>query len=703
MRQRTQRKTAKSPAANQAARRFSIVLVFFAFWALGIGARLVYLQTRQHDFLLEKAVEQRQREMKSKPLRGSILDRAGRELATTLEVESLWVDPAELENVEATAYRLAPALGEKPNALLKTFNEARENKRRFLWLARELDKESAEKIRATGVPGLRWRKEQKRFYPHGNLAAQVIGFANKEDVGQAGIEMSQEKNLRGEYSEIVEEHDGKGRVYERAERIGQTPRKVVLTLDYGVQYRTEQALAEGVRNANAKSGTAVVLNPKNGEILAMATLPSFNPNEPGEVSPELLSNRAVQNLYEPGSTFKLVTYSAAIEENAARPDETINASAGFIKIGQRQIRDDHPVRTPMTLTEALAKSSNVAAVTVGQRLGKETLYEYVRRFGYGAATGIELPAETRGRLAPPDKWNQDSSASISIGYEIGVTTLQSAAAYAAIANGGVRVAPHVVKEIQEEDGTVFATANPEQRRVVSERTAAEMRRMLSAVTAHGTGKLAQVEDYSSAGKTGTAHKFDVQAKRYSNKYVASFVGFAPAENPAVVIAVMIDEPKNGHFGGDVAAPIFSDIAEQILPELKIAPNPNSFNDDSLVAKNDEKVSPSKIVQTVKDDDEPKDSQTKPETRGNTETSAKNAAKAPVANAKNVTEDKTKTAEKSKNEPRPRVVEETKKTADKKSAASSAKNKTATPPSTTAAKTKNESPPKNSNSGKTRKT
>ncbi|HZH35069.1 MAG TPA: penicillin-binding protein 2 [Pyrinomonadaceae bacterium] len=718
MRQQQQRKNSNKNTGNKKAGgnkitvwRFSAVVVFFALWAVGIGARLVYLQTAKHDFLQAKANEQRLRERKTKPLRGSILDRSGRELAITLEVESLWIDPAEIENPEAVSYRIAALIGEKPKALLSQINEAKASNRRFMWLAREVDRETVEKIKATDVPALRWQKEQKRFYPHGNMAAQVVGFSSREDVGQAGIELTQDKHLRGEQNEILEERDGKGRVLEMSETINQSPRNVRLTIDYAIQYRAEQALAAGIEAAKAKAGTAVVLDPRTGEILAMATLPSFDPNKPGDVSQELLSNRAVQSLYEPGSTFKLVTYASALEEGLVRPSDTFNASAGFIKIGHRTITDSHASKEPLSLTEALARSSNVAAVTIGQQVGKERLYEYIRRFGYGATTGVELPAETRGRLAQPEKLTTDSLVSLSIGYEIGATTMQSAVAYAAIANDGVRVQPHLVKEIREENGDVFFQSNPEKRRVVSAATASTMRQMLEAVTlTGGTGKQARIEGYTAAGKTGTAHKFDPKTKRYSNKYVASFVGFAPAENPAVVIAVMIDEPGGAmHYGGDVAAPIFREIAEQVLPELNIVPK---IQDEVLVAKNQNPpIDPTKISLTSKQEKENGDKKAafpqtneKPKAVDNATQGAKTEKKTPPHET-SLTQNKTKKPNEKPdaNEPRQRVVEEKKAVPDKRNA-TPADGKQKLPQTAATVKTKNESPPKTAvNQGKTKKT
>jgi cell division protein FtsI (penicillin-binding protein 3) len=702
---RTTEKKAKAPKTNL--KRFGLVVALCAFWGAGIGARLVYLQTTQHAMLLTKAVEQRQRERKTKPLRGSILDRQGRELAITLEVESLWIDPSEIENPEAVSYRIANLIGEKPKTLLSNINDAKQSNRRFMWLARELDRETVQKIREADIPALHWQKDQKRFYPHGKLAAQVVGFASKDDVGQAGVEMTQDKILRGEPNEILEEHDGKGRVLETTLLdAGKTPRNITLTLDYAIQYRVEQALAAGVQAARAKGGTAVVLNPKNGEILAMATAPTFDPNAPAEVSPEMLQNRAVQSLFEPGSTFKLVTYASALEEGAARLSDTINASAGFIKVGDRRISDSHAYGAPMTLTEAFARSSNVGAVTIGQRVGRERLHEYVKRFGYGSQTGVELPAETRGRVSPAEKWTADSIASVSIGYEISVTSLQSAAAYAAIANDGVRVQPHLIKEIREENGEIYSQAKPESRRVVSPETARTMRQMLESVTEAGTGKKARINGYSSAGKTGTARKYDPARGAYApGKYVGSFVGFAPADNPAVVIAVMIDEPTGTFYGGEVAAPIYREIAEQVLPELNVIPK---FDQDVLLAENGKpQIEPEKISLPLKVSDKgDQDAATSPKTNekpasvGNQKTSEKTASKNDSADSEKLKSASKQPEKKLPNEPRARTVEE--KPIDKKSTAPTAKPKAQPPPP---AKTKTETATKkaDNSASKTKKT
>jgi cell division protein FtsI (penicillin-binding protein 3) len=357
----------------------------------------------------------------------------------------------------------------------------------------------------------------------------------------------------------------------------------VLTLDQTIQYYAEQIIAEVLRTTRARAATAVVLDPRTGEILALVNAPSFNPNEARRVTPELRRNEALQNIYEPGSTFKIIAYSAAIEEGLAKPTDRIDCQMGSINVAGRIVHDHHPYGS-LTLTEALAKSSNVAAIKIGQRVGNERMYEYIRRFGFGARTGVELPGETVGLVRPAARWQPTSIGSIAMGHEVGVTPVQVAAAFATLANDGVRVAPHLVRETKKLDGTTDKQANPEARRVISAETARALRGMLESVTLAGTAKRAQLDGYSAAGKTGTAQKIDPRTRRYSaTKYVASFVGFAPVNDPAVVIAVVIDEPIGLHQGGTVAAPVFRDLAEKILPVLNVAPDTQFDDGHSLQA------------------------------------------------------------------------------------------------------------------------
>jgi cell division protein FtsI (penicillin-binding protein 3) len=566
----------KQTSVQTAFTRFMFIVAFFTVWIGVIGVRLVHLQVTQHDDLREKAVNQRRDEFKDKTLRGTIFDRSERALAISLKAKSLFVDTKEIEDIDVQpiAYSVARTLNLKPNEVFGELRKAKDNNRRFFWLARKLNEDQVSKINNLNLDVLHWKEEQTRSYPHGTLASHVVGFSNSEEVGQAGVELSQEKYLHGETIEVHQDKDRLGRVFDREETEERKPPKdVVLTIDYSIQYKTEQALAKGVANTNAKSGTAVVLNPKNGEILAMATVPTFDPNKYGEVSADTLKNKAIQDYYTPGSTFKLVTYSSALEQGLIKPEGTIDVSKGFIKVADREISDSHKAGV-ITYADAMAVSSNVAAVTTGLRVGKQNFFDYAERFGFGQTTGIELPAETGGILHPIQNWNPDSLASMSLGYEIGITTLQNASAFATIANDGVRIKPHIIKEIREADGKIIPQNSPESVQVITPETARAMRKMLQRVVLAGTGVRAQLNGYSIIGKTGTAWKYDDKLKRINQeKFVSSFAGIAPMENSAVVIVVVLDEPK-GEFrdGGHVAAPIFREIAEQILPELGVMPD-----------------------------------------------------------------------------------------------------------------------------------
>jgi cell division protein FtsI/penicillin-binding protein 2 len=578
--------------------RFLFIVAIFAVWIGIIGVRLVHLQVTQHEWLKEKAQDLRRVEKKSKTLRGAIYDRSERALAMSVRAKSLYADPREIEDVEATAKAVASALKIKPHEILKDLKEAKQNGKRFVMLARKLDEDAAKKLNETlkvenlkkadepKFAGLHWREEQKRSYPYGTLAAHIVGFSNADDIGQAGIEQSQEQILRGAVIEKWQDRDRLGRVYDESETEQREPPKdVYLTISNSIQYKVEQALKSGVEAAHAKSGTAIVLDPKTGEILALANYPTFDPNKFNEAAPEAITNRAVQNLYSPGSVFKLVTYGAALEEKLIAPDRMIDCGGGVIKVGGREFADRHCQKS-ISYTEALAVSSNIGAIKTGQLLGKQNFYNYARQFGFGEATGIELPAEGKGQIRPPENWFGDSLASMSIGYEINVTALQTAAAFATIANDGVRVKPHIIKEIRTGDGKNIQTADAERVPVVNAETARVMRRMLRAVVLNGTGKRAQLSGYTSAGKTGTAWKYDAKLKKVSgSKYVSSFVGFAPVDNPSVVIAVVLDEPQGGaRDGGQVSAPIFREIAEAVLPELNVVPDA-TIRLDSTTAEN----------------------------------------------------------------------------------------------------------------------
>jgi cell division protein FtsI (penicillin-binding protein 3) len=554
--------------------RALLVAAFIGFWMLIVIARLVHLQFSQHETLVERAKLQQQNAIPTTAQRGELLDRQERQLARSIQTVSLFVDPFGLDAaaLECTASELSNTLGMKYADLLKEFRDGQAEKKRFIRVARRLDADQAGKITALGLPGLHFELEPKRYYPNGPLAAHVLGYVGIDGKGLGGVEQFYNSKIAGEAGQLFLERDAKGKPYESYEIASKPGQTVVLTIDQTVQYQAEQALNAAIQRTRAKSGTVIVLDPKSGEILALANAPSFDPNNVAATKAETRSNWALQNIYEPGSTFKIVAFAAALEKNLVKPEDRIDCQMGAITIAGRVIHD-HSAFGTLTIAQALEKSSNVAAIKLGLRVGDPTMYEYIRRFGFGSKTGIELPGETVGIVRKVERWQASSIGSVAIGQEVGVTPVQMVSAFGAVANDGVRIAPHLIREVRNAEGAVVYRAQPEQRRVISAQVATSLRGMLEAVTLTGTAKAAQLDGYSAAGKTGTAQKIDPRTKAYSaTKHVASFVGFAPLSNPRVAIIVVIDEPAGAYHGGDVAAPVFREVAELILPGLDVEPD-----------------------------------------------------------------------------------------------------------------------------------
>ena len=571
--------------------RALLVAAFIGFWMLAVSARLVYLQVSQHSTLTNRARQQQQNALDTTPQRGELLDRHGRQLARSVQTISLFIDPYELEagELECTAQQLSNELGLNHADLLQQFANAQNSDSRFLWIVRRLDVDRGNKILALNLPGVHPVIEPKRHYPNGSLAAHLLGYVGIDGQGLGGLEHYYNSKIKGEPGELFLERDATGRAYESFEIAAKPGQTVVLTIDQNIQYHAERALQAAVKQSRAKAGTAIVLDPRTGEILALANAPSFDPNNVADSTAEMRSNWALQNIYEPGSTFKIVAFSAALDRKLAKPDDRIDCQMGAITVAGRVVHDHHPFGS-LTITEALEKSSNVGAIKLGIRVGDESMYDYITRYGFGSRTGIELPGETNGILRRVDRWQPSSIGSIAIGQEVGVTPLQMVSAFGVVANDGVRVAPHLVREIRNSAGAVLYGAQPEQRRVINAETAVALRGMLEGVTLHGTAKKAQVDGYSAAGKTGTAQKIDPRTKAYSaTKFVGSFVGFAPVSNPQVAIIVVIDEPGGAYHGGDVAAPVFREIAEQILPGLGVEPDIETNSVPELIARADNSV------------------------------------------------------------------------------------------------------------------
>jgi cell division protein FtsI (penicillin-binding protein 3) len=580
------RPSSSKPRPDTYQRRALIVSLILVGWMFLIAARLVNLQVYRHDDLLDRARQQQQRGGKTVARRGEVLDRQGRELARSIDTESFYFegDLAKTVDLEKGVDCLAEALNVDKTALRERFTAAKNANKKFVWIARRLTEEDAARVRGLNLPWLKSQAEPKRYYPNDGLAAHILGFVNIDEDGLGGIEQYYNDRIKGEPGRLYETRDARDRTFDSYEVRPHPGQTVVLTIDQTAQYRMEQAVQAALDLTKAKSATAIALDPRTGEILALASAPSFNPNNLQAALPEARRNSALQTTYEPGSTFKVVAYSAALEKGLVKPDDKIDCQMGAITIAKRVVHDHHPFGM-LTIANALEQSSNVAAIKLGLMVGNESMFDYIKRFGFGSRSGIDLPGESVGILHALKRWTPSSIGSVAMGQEVSVTPIQMAAAYAAIANNGVKVTPHLVKEIRSPDGAVVFQAKPEARVVLKPETAMALRGMLEGVTVRGTAKLAQLDGYRAAGKTGTAQKIDPATRTYSKtKFIGSFVGFAPVSNPAIVIIVVIDEPAGAYHGGDVAAPVFQQIAEQILPYLNVMPDTHFVAEPELIAK-----------------------------------------------------------------------------------------------------------------------
>ena len=559
--------TVASTSLKHARKRIYILGSVFLLWAIAVCARLVQLQVFRYGELVQHAQRQQQRTIEVASRRGIIYDRRGHELAMSVSVDSVFAVPSEIPDPNTAATLLARILRADATELRARLNASRT----FCWITRKVDAETSDRIRALNLRGIYFEKESKRFYPKRELAAQVLGYVGMDDEGLSGIERAYDSRLRGRPGQMLISVDARKRSLGRVERQPEPGENVILTLDDTIQYIAERELDAAMKQTHAAAGTIVVQNPHTGEILALANRPTFNPNWSGKIRPETLKDRAVSDIYEPGSTFKVVTLSAALDQHLTNPDELIDCQNGSIVVGGRRIRDHKPFGI-LKVSEVMAHSSDVGAIKIGLRLGDDRLDKYIRAFGFGSQTGIELPGETRGLAKPASRWSKVSIGAISMGQEIGVTPIQLTAMFSTIANDGVWVAPRIVAATIEPRSTpqtvMFHPAL--ERRVIAPLTAAQMKQMLQGVVLFGTGRKALLEGYTSAGKSGTAQKIDPATGAYSRtKYVASFAGFAPVNSPAVTVAVILDSPVGLHMGGQVSAPVFQRVAQQVLAYLNV--------------------------------------------------------------------------------------------------------------------------------------
>lgn len=547
-----------------------MLAVIFVLWTVGIVTRLVYLQVLHHEEMVARAENQYGREMKAPAKRGEIHDRNGRLLAYSVDADSIYAVPGQIKDKAGTAGQLCAVIEGCGPTERAAITRQLGRPGAFAYVKRRVTPAEAQAVAALDLEGIGFTRESKRFYPNRELGAHLIGYAGVDNVGLGGIEAAYDKVVRGREGRLLVQTDARRRAFSRLERSPTAGGSIDLTIDAQLQYIAERELRAGVREHRADAGTAVVLDPNTGEILAMANWPTFNPNAYGDAPESARRNRAIQDLYEPGSTFKLVTASAAIEERLFNTAEIIDVSAGLIRFGSRVVDDMHRYG-PLSFTDVIVKSSNVGAIKIGARVGAERMNLYVRRFGFGRPSSRDFQGESSGIVW--SKLNDSALASVSMGYQVGVTPLQMVAAASAVANGGTLYEPRLVRGVTRE-GVRTAVKPNAVRTAISKQTAATLTGIMEAVVERGTATRAKIAGFTVAGKTGTADK--LVNGRYSNtQQNVSFVGFVPSRNPALAIIVMIDTPRTGgDTGGVVAAPIFQRIAEQGLRHLGIAPTVN---------------------------------------------------------------------------------------------------------------------------------
>jgi cell division protein FtsI (penicillin-binding protein 3) len=581
--------------------RFWVICLFFVVWTLAIVGRLFWLQIVRHHEYVDRAQKQQQRTFEVAPRRGVLYDRNLRELAMTVQVDSIYAVPTEMDDKDAAARALALIVHTDPEDNQSTEEQIAARLKKgnsFAWIARRVSPEVSAKVKdlvksgtdkSGPLKGVYFQKEFQRFYPDNQIAAQVLGYVGIDDNGLGGLEQKFETQLHGVSGRMYTAVDARRHVLGSSERDPAAGRNLVLTIDENIQFLAERALDHNMETTHSDSGTVVVQDVHTGQILALAIRPTFNPNQFRRTTPALLRNHAVSDVYEPGSTFKLVTYAAALESHVTNPDDMIDCQGGAINLNGRIIHDNQGEHFGVIpVHKALEESSDVAAIKLALKVGPDKFYQFIRDFGFGARSGTELPGETRGLLQPVKRWSSNSIGSIAMGQEVAVTPIQLVAMVSTIANGGVYLPPHILMPGQTASLAGSASPLPAAapfkpggelpnplpdgaHRVISTMTAAQMRKMMEGVVLYGSGKEAQLNGYSSGGKTGTAQKIDPATRKYSKSmHVASFAGIAPVNNPVIAVAVVMDNPKGQIYGATVSAPVFSEVAQQVLEYLGVA-------------------------------------------------------------------------------------------------------------------------------------
>lgn len=544
-------------------RRFrTVIIVFFLFFILCL-ARLFYIQLFKSQYLSNVANQQHNLYVELEPTRGAVYDRNLKPLALNISCDSLYASSRQIKDKEKVIGKLRDVLGLDYKYLR---NRIYRNKA-FVWLARKISKEQADKIKKLNIDGLGFINESKRCYPNKNLLSHIIGFAGLDNVGLEGLELYYNDYLKGASGWAQVLRDARqNRLLWKKIILPKDGYEIILTIDEFIQFIAERELDKAYRTFHAAGASVIVMNPKTGEILAMANRPSYDPNEAKETNLSFRRNRAVCDMFEPGSVFKIVTASAALEEGRFNESDRFFCENGSYRVSNH-ILHDHQPHGWLTFKEVIAESSNIGTTKIAQSLGPTTIYNYAKAFGFGRISGLDLPGEIPGVLKDTRFWSKTSIGAVPIGQEVGVTALQLACAISVIANGGLLMKPFVVKSIRHSGGEAIKEFIPQEvNRVISENTARRVKNILVSATEEGTGKLSRVADFKVAGKTGTAQK--VENGLYSHrKYVASFIGFAPSDNPLIAVVVIVDEPRPYYFGGVVAAPVFKRIVQETVRYL----------------------------------------------------------------------------------------------------------------------------------------
>ncbi len=594
--------------------RFLFVALIFAGWAVVILGRLVWLQVLTHSEYVDLATRQQQRTFQVAPRRGVLYDRNLHELAMTVLVDSVYGVPSEIQDKNETAAALARVVHADPTDGFTTAHQidARFHaSRNFAWVARKLDPATVARVKTLNLKGIYFQKEFKRFYPNEALGAQVLGYVGTDDDGLGGLERRFDHDLHGVPGHVLTAVDAKHHVLGSEARQPEPGDNLMLTIDENIQFMAERALDHAMEKYHPLNGTIVVQDTHTGQILALAIRPTYNPNDFRHATTNLLRDHAISDVYEPGSTFKLVTYSAALDAAGVEPTDIVDCENGQITLYGRTIHDDVSDRGlgRVTIERALEKSSDVAAVKTALKVGPDRFYSYIKAFGFGSRSGIQLPSETRGLLRPPQRWNATSIGYLAIGHEIAVTPIQLVTMVSTIGNGGMYLPPSILlensKQLKPGEPMKPLPFHPEQElpdplpsgahRVISPLTSAKMRKMMEGVVLEGSGRPAALNGYSAAGKTGTAQKIDPISHTYSHtKHVASFAGFAPVNNPAISVAIIIDSPNGAQYGTAVSAPIFKEVAQEVLEYLGVP------HDEPMQAQ------PAAPAQDIAEDAQPQD-------------------------------------------------------------------------------------------------